>query len=131
MSSVEVCGSRWVVTPYASCARNCDTWLRCTPQATHGVGMDVDQAGEDGLARHVADLGVVGDGDAAGGAHGGDAVALDDDVTADDDLFAAHGDQAGAGEGDGALRFVLFEGDVDVVAGGGVDGSVVLVAVLV
>ena len=94
------------------------------------MGVDVDQPREDGLAGHVANLGIVGDGHGAGRADGGDAVVLDEDVAAGDDFVASHGDEAGSGEGDGARGFVFGEGNVDVVAGGFVDGGVVFVAVV-
>ena len=56
--------------------------------------MQVDESGHDGLATHVDDACIRGNGDASGGANRDDALALDDDVGVGDDLVTAHRDHA-------------------------------------
>src|SRR5690606_16206961 len=67
------------------------------------VGVDVNQARDDGAAAAVDHRGGGGDGRPVGRADGPDAVGLDDDDAVLDHLIAAHGDDAGAGQGDDAV----------------------------
>uniref|UniRef100_A0A0N4Z8I7 LigA n=1 Tax=Parastrongyloides trichosuri TaxID=131310 RepID=A0A0N4Z8I7_PARTI len=89
-------------------------------RAHRAVPVGIHQAGDDGLAGHVHDAGVSGNGDRAARADGLDAVAVDDDHAVLDDLVALHGDQAGAAEDHAAVRLgvVGAEADLDSMLGG-------------
>src|SRR5690606_17883086 len=82
------------------------------------VLVHVHDAGHDRLAGGVDAVRAGGHLYAAGGADGGDAVALHDDRAALDDLVAAHGDDARVFEGDGAGRPVGGRAETDVHARG-------------
>jgi len=77
------------------------------------VGVNVDEAGNDGFAGDVDDFGVGGDCEAAGFADGDDAIVFDEDVGVFEDVIAVHGDDASATEDGLAGGSVAGEGEID------------------